>query len=97
MNYTLRSLNFLSIGMFILLLFFLGLIAVDRFLTPAVLFLLMLTFGSLLIIFFSNKDEILLKVKLFIFFFSLYLLYALFQHYILLHISPTSKPFIYFD
>ncbi len=94
---TLRSLNFLSIVVFAVLLFLLCLIALDKFLAPVVLFLLMLTLGSLLIVVFSNKDEILLKVKLFFFFFSLYLLYALLQHYLLLNISPTSKPFIYVD
>ncbi|PHS31234.1 MAG: hypothetical protein COA92_08525 [Sulfurovum sp.] len=94
---TLRSLNFSSIVIFILLLIFLGFITANSFLAPVVLFFIMLTLGSLLIIFFSNKDEVLLKLKLFIFFFSIYLIYTFIQHYILLSVSPTLKPFIYHD
>jgi len=91
------SLDYLSMVMLSLPLFLLSIVALNGSLAPISLFILMLTFGYVLIVLFSNKSEIFLKTKLFVFFFSLYLSYSLINHYFLLSFSPKNLPFNYVD
>jgi len=95
--YIVRGLNFIYIIMFFLCLIFLSFIALSGISGPLVLFLSMISIGSILIIYFSNQNDIFLKIKLFFFFFSFYLFYVLSQHYLLLNFDPTQVPYMYVD
>lgn len=90
-------LNLVSIVMLSVSSLLFGFIALERYLAPMILYLLMLVVGVFLIVVFSNKNEISLKVKLFILFFSLYLIYTLLQHYFLISLFPHHLPYIYPD
>jgi len=90
-------LNLVSIVMLSVSSLLLGSIALERYLAPMILYLLMIMVGVFLIVVFSNKNEITLKVKLFIIFFSLYLIYTLLQHYFLISLYPDSLPYVYLD
>jgi len=94
---TIINLDFISIVMLWVSLFLLSIVALKGNLAPISLFFIMIAFSSILIIIFSNKNEIFFKIKLFIFFFSLYLSYSLINHYILLELSPHKLPFNYAD
>lgn len=74
----------------------LSIIAMKGSLAPISLFLILMIFGTTLIIMIS-KDEIFLKLKLFILFFSLFVIYTLINHYLLITISLNGLPYIYFD
>jgi hypothetical protein len=78
-------------------LFLLTTITLEGSFGPIVLYMLMIVMGMVLIAVFSNSDEIFLKIKLFIFFFSLYLIYVLIYHYILLNFLPERMPVVYKD
>lgn len=64
-------------------------------LAPIVLYLLLITITTSLIVTLS-RSEVILKIKIFLFFFSFYLTYTLIQHYILLIYSP-EHPYIFPD
>jgi len=85
-------LDIMSIVMLLLSLSSLIIIAFEGIVAPIFLFIVMFIFGLLLIILFS-KDELLIKLKLFLFFFSSFLLYALVNHYILINLYPNLPPF----
>jgi len=87
----------LTIILFILTIIFLSNVTLLGNLPPILLYFFMLGIGILLIIIFSNKNEIFLKIKLFILFFSLYLIYTLIQHYILISFFPNSAPYNFED
>ncbi len=91
------NLGYMAIVMLVLPLVSLSIVALKGSLSPISIFFLMLVFGSILIVVFSNKDEIFLKIKLFAFIFSLYLAYTLIDHYFLLSFSPNQLPFNYND
>ncbi|WP_415407809.1 hypothetical protein ACLHDG_04560 [Sulfurovum sp. CS9] len=91
------SLDYISIVMLLLPLSSLSIVALYGSLAPISIFFLMVVLGSILIVVFSNKSEIFLKIKLFVFFFSLYLTYSLINYYILLEIYPNKLPFGYVD
>ncbi len=57
--------------------------------SPILLYFMMLVAGILLIFIISTKNEVFIKIKLFFFFFSLYLIYTLSVHYILLDDSTN--------
>ncbi len=95
-NDSLKGMGITSTIMFVLSILLLSIVALEGSLAPIVMFSFMLVFTAVLIIILS-KDEILLKLKLFIFFFSLYVLYVLIQHYIFLTYSPTKLPFYFVD
>ncbi len=98
-NYTnsLVILDIVSIVMLCVPLFLLSAIVLDGTIAPILLYTLMITMGIVFIVFFSNKRELFIKVKLFILFFSFYLSYTLIQHYILLSLSPSMLPYNYLD
>ncbi len=91
------NLDYMSIVMLLLSLVLLSIVALMGSLTPLTLFFFMVAFVSVLIVVFSNKNEIFFKIKLFVFFFSLYLSYALINHYFLLNYSPNKLPFDFLD
>lgn len=91
------DLGFIATVMLLLSLFLLSIVALDGSLAPIFLFFLMLVFGTTLIVVFSNKDEIFLKIKLFIFSFSIILIYTLANHYILVQSFPITSSFLYPD
>lgn len=78
--------NSVSIIISLLLLCIVGMTGV---LSPITLYLIMLSVGVILIIIISDKNDVYYKVKLFLFFFSLYLIYTLSVHYILLDDSSN--------
>ncbi len=91
------NLDYMSIIMLWIVLFMLVAVALDGSIAPIILYVCMMATSTLLIGFFSNKDEIFFKIKLFIFFFSLYLCYTLINHYFLLTSFPNKLPFDYPD
>ena len=95
--FLLKSLNYSYLFMLSLSLIFLSAISLNGTSGPLVLFLVMLSMGSIFIVYFSNNNEIFLKIKLFLFFFSFYLFYALVQHYLLLSFDSTTVPYKYVD
>jgi hypothetical protein len=94
---TIIVLNFGYLIFLTISLLFLTIVAAKGSLTPIILYLLMLFLGIGLISLFSNKNDYLLKIKLFIFFFSLYLIYTLVNHTILIGFFPEYLPFNYTD
>ncbi len=96
-NHTSKSLDVIAILIFTISLVFLSTIVFEGYFAPILLFIVMIVMSIFFIILFSNKHEILLKIKLFVFFFSLYLLYALINHYLLLSYYPNYLPFDYID
>lgn len=96
-NLKIPYLESISIVMLFISLILLSIIAWERNLGPIILYLLLNIVGIVLIFVFSHKYEILLKIKLFIIFFSLYLIYALINYYILLNYVDEKFPFSYFD
>jgi len=90
-----RGMGVASTIMFVFALLLLSIVAFEGSLAPLVLFTLMFTVVIVLIVTLS-KEDIFLKSQLFIFFFSLYLIYTLIQHYIFLSTS-TSLPFYFAD
>lgn len=70
--------------MLLISLFLLGIVGMTGVLSPIILYLIMLLVGVILIGFISDNNEVFCKMKLFLFFFSLYLIYTLTVHYILL-------------
>ncbi len=97
-NYTstLINLDTMYIVMLWVSLFLLSIIAFEGILAPIFLFILMLVFSFVLIAVFS-KYEFFIKLKLFIFFFSSYLVYTVINHYIFVSVFSESLPFIYLD
>ena len=95
-NDSLKGIGIVSTIMFLLSLILLGTVALEGSLAPIVVFSLMIIVATALIITLS-KEEILLKLKLFIFFFSLYVLYVLVQHYVFLTYTPTRLPYHFPD
>jgi len=94
-NNDFKGIGIASVVMFILSLFLLSIVALEGSLAPILLFSFMtITVISFIII--LSKEEIQLKSQLFIFFFSLYLIYTLIQHYIFLSFSP-KLPFYFPD
>ncbi len=93
----LYNVDLISIVILLISLILLSTIALERNLGPIILYLLLIIVGTILIIVFSHKHEIFLKIKLFIIFFSLYLIYALINYYILLNYVNEKFPFSYFD
>ena len=94
---TFIDLDFISIIMFLISLFLLTSIALEGSLAPIILYILMIIIGTTLITLFSNKYEVFFKTKLFLFFFSLSLIYTLINHYILVSFFPNTLPFMYVD
>lgn len=91
------KLDYITIVICMLSLFLLGIVALTGIVAPLFLFFLLIAFGSVLITVFSNKDEILLKIKLFVFFFSGISVYTLANHYVLVNFFPETQPFMYVD
>ncbi len=91
------NLNITSIVMLWISLFILTLIAISGSLTPIILYIFMSILAIVLIVLISDKNEISIKVKLFIFFFSVYLAYTLINYYILLSLYPYEIPLNYID
>ncbi len=95
--HTFINLDFISIAMLWVSLFLLTVVVIEGSLAPLTLYIFMIIIGILSIAFFSNKDEIFFKIKLFIFFFSLYLTYTLIYHYIIISFFPDTLPYVYPD
>ncbi|GIU00470.1 hypothetical protein TSL6_09760 [Sulfurovum sp. TSL6] len=91
------NLDIISIMTLLLSLFLLSTIALGGSLAPVILHIFMIVIGVILITLFSNKNEIIFKMKLFVFFFSLYLVYSLINYYILLRFFPDMPPTVFHD
>lgn len=85
-----------SITVFLISVILLSFLAINNSLAPVVMFIFMVIFASTLIFIFS-KEEILIKLNLFLFFFSLYFTYVLLQHYVFLVFDPTQLPYHFSD
>ncbi len=98
-NYTntLVNLDTVPIVMLCVSLVLLSTLVLEGYFAPILLYTLMITMGIILITLFSNKYEIFFKIKLFVFFFSLYLIYTLVNCYILLSTNPNILPYNYVD
>jgi len=90
------AITIVSVSLLLINLVLLGIVAFEGNIAPISLLIFMTMFASVLIISFS-KEEILLKVKIFVFFFSVYLLYTLIYHYILLSNSVYDWTFTFAD
>ncbi|HHD80544.1 MAG TPA: hypothetical protein ENK99_02910 [Campylobacterales bacterium] len=71
-------------------------IGFNGILTPIVLFILLCTLGCTLIVVFA-KDSQSLKLKLFLLFFSTYLVYIMIHDYVLINVNPDYRPIDYID
>ncbi len=83
--------------MLLISLLLLGIVGMTGVLSPIMLYLIMLLVGVILIGFFSNINELIAKLKLFLFFFSLYFIYTLAVHYILVDDNSNILGKIYVD
>ena len=89
-------LNLLATTTFLLSFLSLNLFSFNLYLSPIIIYSLMILLGSIAIISLSNEDK-LIKIKLFISIFSLLLIYILLHDSILLTFYPNKLPFDYPD